>query len=643
MKWIAQLLLLLLFSPLAAAAAEPSHEAVLAFSYAKLLADEGSFKDALEAFEKAAALAPDDPYVHSEYAAYLSRLAELGRSPTYRQEQLQRAVEQAEIARRLAPEDLDILQMVGDTYLSVVNFDRTDRRALLEAVTVLEKVRDLSPDAQRARMTLGQIYGARGEWGKAAQVFREVIQQSPRDRRAYDLLVEALLRGGTVTEAEAALQEILAFDPEDVSARLQWAELVGQRGDPQAALAILEAGPDSVRAATEARLLTAKLHYMAKDLDRALKELGALGEDGRSGVGGWLRANVLADQGKAAAAIEQLRSLLDQEPENSRVAATLAALLLEVGKNEEAAGLLAEMTKRLEAARDQDNAEELRLDWAGAVALSGDWAQALEILEPLTRSANSTLRARAGVRAAEALYRLERGEEALAMLESTGGKDPASIGRKADLLMRLGRQEEGETLARELGARQDEASILTAALLFQRSRQWQDAITLLQGHLARHPDSLQALYSLGAAADSAGRRGLAEETFRRILAVDPNSPDAMNYVGYSWAERGENLEEALSLIEKAVALAPDNGAYVDSLGWVYFQLGRHEEALTHLRRAAQLLPTNSVILEHLGDAHQALGESQAAREAYQRALEAGPENAERVREKLGQPSPGEEP
>ncbi|MEO1368758.1 MAG: tetratricopeptide repeat protein, partial [Acidobacteriota bacterium] len=93
------------------------------------------------------------------------------------------------------------------------------------------------------------------------------------------------------------------------------------------------------------------------------------------------------------------------------------------------------------------------------------------------------------------------------------------------------------------------------------------------------------------------------------------------YLGYTWAERGENLDEALGLIQRAVAADPDNGAYVDSLGWVYYQLGRFHEARPHLEWAARLEPDDATVHEHLGDLYAALGERELSRAAYRRALE----------------------
>ena len=101
-----------------------------------------------------------------------------------------------------------------------------------------------------------------------------------------------------------------------------------------------------------------------------------------------------------------------------------------------------------------------------------------------------------------------------------------------------------------------------------------------------------------------------------------------------WAEEGRNLDRALEMVQRAVALEPDNGAYVDSLGWTHFQLGQFAEAQGHLERAAVLVGEDPVVFEHLGDLYLAIGESGKAREVYERSLALEGENVEEVRRKL---------
>ena len=101
-----------------------------------------------------------------------------------------------------------------------------------------------------------------------------------------------------------------------------------------------------------------------------------------------------------------------------------------------------------------------------------------------------------------------------------------------------------------------------------------------------------------------------------------------------WAENGENLDRALDLIARAVSLDPENGAYIDSLGWAHFQLGQFHEAKSYLERASRLVPADAVILEHLGDLYRTLGDEFEARRVYELAVQLEAENLDQVRDKL---------
>ncbi len=116
----------------------------------------------------------------------------------------------------------------------------------------------------------------------------------------------------------------------------------------------------------------------------------------------------------------------------------------------------------------------------------------------------------------------------------------------------------------------------------------------------------------------------AEADFRRALEVEPDQPTVLNYLGYSLIERGEKLDEALDMIERAVAGDPDSGYILDSLAWALFRLGRYDEALPHMERAVEMEPTDAVLNDHLGDVYWAVGRQREARFQWRRALSFAP-------------------
>lgn len=134
-------------------------------------------------------------------------------------------------------------------------------------------------------------------------------------------------------------------------------------------------------------------------------------------------------------------------------------------------------------------------------------------------------------------------------------------------------------------------------------------------------------FSYGAACERRGDFDKAVALFRKSIELDPKNDSAFNYLGYMWADKGINLDEAHEYIKKALEIEPDNGAYLDSLGWVLFKLGRTEEALPPLRRAAELVKEEDpVVFDHLADVLLKLGKKAEALDHLRRAIKYDPQN-----------------
>ncbi|MBD3664406.1 tetratricopeptide repeat protein [Sulfitobacter aestuariivivens] len=148
-------------------------------------------------------------------------------------------------------------------------------------------------------------------------------------------------------------------------------------------------------------------------------------------------------------------------------------------------------------------------------------------------------------------------------------------------------------------------------------------------------------YSRGIAFERSGDIIRAEEDFRAALELNPEQPQVLNYLGYSLVEEQRNLDEALDMIERAVKASPDSGYIVDSLGWVFYRLGRYEEAVVQMEKAVQLLPVDPVVNDHLGDVYWAVGRDREAEFQWRRALSFidpdaidGEADPERIRRKI---------
>ncbi len=178
---------------------------------------------------------------------------------------------------------------------------------------------------------------------------------------------------------------------------------------------------------------------------------------------------------------------------------------------------------------------------------------------------------------------------------------------------------------------------LDLAYVYTQLGQPEQAIGAYQTGLGRVHDPeerTRLLFALGASYEQAGQIDSSVTAFEKLLAVTPDHAGAMNYLGYMLCDRGERLDYARELIEKAVSMDPDNAAYLDSYGWVFYRMGKYDRALSHLKRAAEL-DNDPVILDHLGDTYKALNDLEQARKWWLKALQEDPDNEE-IKKKLGQ-------
>ena len=217
----------------------------------------------------------------------------------------------------------------------------------------------------------------------------------------------------------------------------------------------------------------------------------------------------------------------------------------------------------------------------------------------------------------------------------------AEIGRSATL---IARDQTDEALVALKALTESHPDLLMVQMAYgdtlRREERFEEATAAYDAALAlvTEPEERHwgLLYARAVAHERSGEWDKAEADFRKALELNPDQPQVLNYLGYSFVDRGENLEEALEMIERAVAARPDAGYIIDSLAWAYFRLGRYEDALPQMERASVLEPVDPVVTDHLGDVYWAVGRHLEARFQWRRALSFEPEekDAVRIRRKL---------
>ena len=217
----------------------------------------------------------------------------------------------------------------------------------------------------------------------------------------------------------------------------------------------------------------------------------------------------------------------------------------------------------------------------------------------------------------------------------------AEIGR-AEATTSLGQSDAAIEILKALARKYPQNITVQVALGdgYKRAEKWSDALRAYDAALALPaPDETRmwpVYFSRGMSYERSGDFPKAEADMRKALELAPDQPQVLNYLGYSYVDRGEHLDEALDMIQRAVAARPDSGYIIDSLAWALYRLGRYGEAVGYMEKASLLEPVDPVVTDHLGDIYWAAGRQMEARFQWRRALSFSPEekDATRIRRKL---------
>lgn len=243
------------------------------------------------------------------------------------------------------------------------------------------------------------------------------------------------------------------------------------------------------------------------------------------------------------------------------------------------------------------------------------------------------------------LERNNRVEEAVDVYESVSRASPlwanARI-RIAHGLNKLERKDEAiSTLEEVIEIAPDNLDVLTSIAELQHANKHYKASAEYYSRAVAQLDQVEQrhwslFYQYAIALEQSGDWETAEGYFKKALELEPNQPFVLNYLGYTWVDMGQNLEQAMDMIRLAVELKPQNGFIIDSLGWGYYQLGQYEKAVEHLEQAVLLEPADPIINDHLGDAYWKVGRKLEARFQWRHALALNPdeETEERASRKL---------
>ena len=429
---------------------------------------------------------------------------------------------------------------------------------------------------------LGLIYGQLGKTNQAVSADRQAILRSPDSLDGYQNLFLTYLRLKQPQEALRVLDEAARRPKPDAEFLIGVAELYSSFG----------LGAPSQKEATKAKALA--LLKRADQLNPSSPSLRLKLADA---------FNLLCDTSRAARLyLDLLKRLPDAPTVRDRVRANLAEIYLQGSDHKLAA-------EQLEAIIRDDPTNPQAYYFLGRFALeankpaeAADNFSKMILLSPEFEPAYYLL--------AMAQLDINKPGDAVATLEKARKKFPPSFALEFWTAMALSRQKNYSEALKHYTTAEVIATTTDPKQLDERF-----------------------YFELGATCERKGDYAEAEKYFEKCLHLAPNYAEALNYLGYMWAEHGTKLQKALELIEKAVRAEPKNAAYLDSMAWVLFKLNEPKEALPYALQAVELCePPDATVFDHVGDIYAALKELDKAREAWRKSLAVEPN--EEVRKKL---------
>jgi tetratricopeptide (TPR) repeat protein len=578
---------------------------------------------AIDSYKKALMIEPNAPVI-------MERLAEI----YAKTQRIRLAVSEAQDALELDPDNLDAHRLLARIYVRLLgdlNAGQVQQESLERAVDEFQAILRIDPTDDNSALWLARLYRFENQHDKAEAILRDVLKRDADNEPALEQLSQLLLDEGRPQDAidllngaaqesdspglydllgnaysqiednaksEAAYRKAVDLEPDDPGHRRGLAQALIAENKYQDALDQYQRLSQLEPESAENFLRMAQIYRRMNKLDQAQASLD--------------HAKQLAPGSLEVMYAEAL--LYENEMHFDQAAQVLADAIAGIrsqssgNANPNALGVLYEQLGRIYVeGQKYDDAVKTYDEMA---QLGAGAAQRAEILKiDAYRESHDIDRA------------LTESEKALA----ASPKDQELIITHALLLGDKGKTADAVKSLRDLmdGSPNDEQIYVNLAQVQEQGRQFADAeesAKKAEGMANKPEDKETAWFLLGAVYQREKKYDLAEQEFRKVLDQNPTNAATLNFFGYMLADRGVRLEEATSLIQRAVDEEPVNGAYLDSLGWAYYKQNKLDQAQEYLSKAVDLIGNDPTILGHLADCYLKLGENERAAETYEKAL-----------------------
>ncbi|MGO8985929.1 MAG: tetratricopeptide repeat protein [Terriglobales bacterium] len=607
-------------------------------------------------------------YYHFALAhMYEEQVATYGRS-----ELANKAIEEYRLAIEADPTSAYLTSGLAELYAKTGRI----RDAVVEAQEIIKK----NPNNLEARRLLGRIYlrslgdmqsgsGSESVLKLAIEQYEQIIRLQPDSMDDHLLLGRLYRLNNDLQKAEAEFKTAVKLQPDSEEAVTTLAYLYNELGDTTRAAQVLSSVPGQERSAKLYSALgyTYEQQKQYKEAIDAYRHAIEMDRDNLDAIRG-LAQNLLND-GQADAALEQYKVIADANPEDAQtyvriaeiyrrqgkfdlalenlkkaesmvqdsveVPYNIAAIYQAQGRYDEAIPIMVDLLKKSEKAdgkysngersnravflerlgmiyRDQGNNQYANDTFREIILLGGDdnIERGYQQIIDTWREAKEWQKALAT--AQEAVKKLPSQQMKMVLAAQQADMGDADLAVKTVKAMLKG---DGSPEDREIYIRLAEMN--TRLRRFSEAEQDLDKAEQMS---TKSEEKRDVWFLRGATFERDKHYTEAEEQFKKVLVSDPENAPALNYLGYMLADQNLKLEEALDYIKRAVDLDPTNGAYLDSLGWAYFRLGKYELAEDNLQKASQKINTDPTVHDHLGDLYQKTGRLKLAATNWERAL-----------------------
>jgi len=523
---------------------------------------------------------------------YLRSLGDM-QSGTQSEEVLKLAIEQYEQIVRLDPNSVEDHLLLGRLYR--LNND------LMKAENEFKTAVKIQPNSEDAVTALSILYNEEGDTSRALEVLN-AFPESARSSKLYAALGYTYEQNKAYKKAIEAYQKSVELDHDNLDSVRGLAQNLLNDGQTDAALAQLKIVAEADPSDAQTYMRMAEIYRRGARYDEAMESL------------------------KKASAIM---------PESLEVKFNIAVIDQAQGRYDDSITILNQLLQKGEHSNGQYDASEtsnraIFLERLGTVYREAKKPQlAVDTFRKMFDLGDEN--AMRGYQAIIETYRDQKqwqqatttAEEAAKRFPNDRSMQIVAASQRADLGEPGPAIEQVKLMLK--GTAEDRDVYIALAQMYSRTKDWPQAESSINKalELSTKPDDKEyATFVLGSIYERQKKYELAEESFHQVLDTDPKNSQALNYLGYMLADRNVRLEEALGYIRKAVALEPQNGAYLDSLGWVYYRMGNYDLAEENLRLASEKIGgTDPTVQAHLGDLYQKTGRLKLATAHWQRALD----------------------